>query len=229
MRNGRSSIVEFIAALALLSPAAAGAADTAGARVYLLCSARVPVAAQSSGKVYRSAIFSVPADGADNAGAAATMASKAFQTYLTRTYGLRGPLPASCDQAPDNAQGKNRLQSLRQKPAAGDPASIEIVATDFIPPQFQPSGKELQFEAEQQQYEARRQQYERDLAAHRAGEQKLAQQQKVEAASVQQAARAKAEYAAQLKKFNAAQAEYQRQRAIYEHEYQKATGTQPPR
>src|SRR5206468_12369730 len=80
MRNAHASIVKLIAALALLSPAAAGA-DTGRARVYLLCSARGPAAAGSSGKLYRSAIFSVPAGEAGDAGATATMASKAFQTY----------------------------------------------------------------------------------------------------------------------------------------------------
>jgi hypothetical protein len=199
-------------------------AATASQRFYVTCSLTDP----GTAKVYHSAVFSAPEQLAGNS-------AHEFAAYLARTYGLRLKVDAKtglggpqCIEAADSGKARTHLEQIRQKKDASDPSWAVLVLTDFIPPEFKPSPAELQFEAEQQQYEAQRQQYQRDLAGHRAAEQKLARQHEAEAASAQQAARAKAEFDAQMKKFSASQAEYKRQRALYELEYQKATGTKPP-
>lgn len=208
----------------------------ASPRVYLLCSmTEDPVPGQKVTKQYLSAVFSAPAQGIDNdlkRPDPEIIAAQEFASYISRTYGVRlakdrngRSLQANCVTSADTGQGRSILESSRRK---DNRPWIKPVLTDFIPPQFKPSAAELRFEAEQQQYEAQRQQYQRDLAANKAAEQKLAKQRKTAAASAQQAAKAKAEFDAQMKKFNAAQEEYKRQRALYELEYRKATGTLPP-
>lgn len=210
-------------------------------RVYVLCTVREVVNAPGQaarGKVYRSAVFSAPGDydgDGSNSPPPSGSAHRQFEMYLSRTYGLHpdrsrmgGTANYSCIEAPDTAQGRSHLETVREVRSDESP-SVEVVLTNFIPPQYKPTAGELQFEGQQEEYELRRKQYESDLAAHRAAQQKVLQQAKAAGASARAATKAQADFAAQMKKFKAAQDEYERQRAQYEREYERATGSKPPR
>jgi len=226
----KQSVVRAIAAL--LSAAIPSVATAQGEElVYALCSVRDVTMFQNGdvdGKIYRSAIFSAPADYDDeislkpNKGG---LVSRHFEAWVAKTKGLRPDRVSlgngdehSCIEAPLTPAGENEIIKTAQAWSVSNPRSVKEVFTDWTPWLGRRVGRLVPPSAEAiAQYEA----------ALKARQQKIAADQQQLDQAEAEAAAVLAAHEAELAKARAAQVEYERRQQQYREEYYRVTGRYP--
>ncbi|HVM22124.1 MAG TPA: hypothetical protein VM308_02335 [Sphingomicrobium sp.] len=200
-------------------------------RVYAICTVRDVTVFKDgavAGKVYRSAIFSAPADYDEDISMKPNrggLASKHFEAWVATKYGLRhdrvslGDVDEHyCIEAPYTPEGESQLIETVQGWSVGNPLGIEQLFTEWTPWLGKREGRLVPPSED-------------DIARYKAAldarEQRIAADQRRLREAAARAANALAAHEAELAKAKSAQAEYERQLQRYREEYYRATGRYP--